>query len=262
MSIKIMSAVWDVSAFRGNQKLILLCLADFASDEGYAWPSLGTVAKKCGVSKSTLKSQIKTLVDLGVLKVKHRKKENSRDNDSNMYWIDLAVIRKMELTEVENKPRSKTDLGQNGEGGGSNSDPKPPLLDPPLNNRSPLNPPNEETGQNSETQKNRKRTSAKTKFPTQFEVTPEMIDWYTKQKDFVLGVQVATDQWRDAMIARGSAYSDWVAAWRNGMRLQNQWVRERGAPKASASQTTTAQVGQSYRAGMDVSKYKLPESRG
>ncbi|WP_332421220.1 hypothetical protein [Vibrio metschnikovii] len=130
---------------------------------------------------------------------------------------------------------------------GSNSDPTPP---------------NEETGQNSATQKTRKRTSAKTKFPTQFEVTPEMIDWYAKQKDFVLGVQVATDQWRDAMIARGSAYSDWVAAWRNGMRLQNQWARERGTPKGSTGQTTTAQVGQSYREGMDVSKYQLPESRG
>ncbi|AQM21468.1 helix-turn-helix domain-containing protein [Vibrio anguillarum] len=264
MSIKIMSAVWDVSAFKGNQKLILLCLADFASDEGYAWPSIGTVARKCGVSKTTLKSQIKTLIDLGVLKVKHRKKENSRNNDSNMYWIDLATIRKMELTEVENKPRSNSDLGQNTLEGGSNSDPKPSLIDPPILKDNPLNPPSDEIEPKLEPKKPKRSSGKKTNFPSDFKLTDEMSAWYAEQKDFVMGIVYATEQWRDAMMSRGSTYVDWVAAWRSGMRLQNQWARERGFVKGQALtvKPTTAQVGESYRDGMDVSKYQLPERRG
>lgn len=34
MSVKVMSYVWDISLFKGSDKLIMLCLADHADDAG------------------------------------------------------------------------------------------------------------------------------------------------------------------------------------------------------------------------------------
>lgn len=229
MSIKYMSTILDVDAFTCTQKIILLCLADYANDDGMAWPGKSAIAKKSRVSPSTVKTQIKNLVEMGVLSVRRRKAEESKIHDTNVYWINLKAIIDLGATSGSDDPRVNSDLGQMTQGGRATAGPKP-SLDPSNNNRSPLNPPVEDSGNDSAPQKAKRKASVKTKFPDQFEVTSEMRDWYLQQTDFVLEVRVATDQWRDAMIARGSTYSDWVAAWRNGMRLQNQWARERAVP--------------------------------
>jgi hypothetical protein len=38
-----------------------------------------------------------------------------------------------------------------------------------------------------------------------------------------LDVDAVTDQWRDAMIAKGYRYVDWQAAWRTGIRKALEW---------------------------------------
>jgi hypothetical protein len=47
MSIEVMSRVWKHSKASGTPLLVLLCLADWADDEGECWPSISSVAKKC-----------------------------------------------------------------------------------------------------------------------------------------------------------------------------------------------------------------------
>ena len=47
MSVRMIAAVWDRSAHAGNALLMLLAIADFADDEGRAFPSVSTLAKKC-----------------------------------------------------------------------------------------------------------------------------------------------------------------------------------------------------------------------
>lgn len=68
MSIKVMSAVWELD-LPGDEKLILLAFADHADDEGLCYPSIGRIAAKCCVSRSTIQRKIKSLVDRGVLAV-------------------------------------------------------------------------------------------------------------------------------------------------------------------------------------------------
>lgn len=53
VSIKIMTQVWDM-ALPGTEKLVMLALADAASDEGACWPMVATIAKKCGISERTV----------------------------------------------------------------------------------------------------------------------------------------------------------------------------------------------------------------
>lgn len=64
MSIKLMTAVWDID-LPASDKLVLLALADCANDEGGCWPSMATLVKKCSKSERTVQASIKSLADSG-----------------------------------------------------------------------------------------------------------------------------------------------------------------------------------------------------
>lgn len=64
MSIKLMTAVWDI-VLPASDKLVLLALADCANDEGGCWPSMATLVKKCSKGERTVQAAIKSLADAG-----------------------------------------------------------------------------------------------------------------------------------------------------------------------------------------------------
>ncbi|MEL6115132.1 helix-turn-helix domain-containing protein [Photobacterium sp. SP02] len=252
MSIKVMTMVWDSPAFSGNTKLIMLCLADYANDEGLCWPSIDSVARKCSLSRSTVKAQLKKLGEQGVLSAQRRKKtteEGTKTNDTNLYQIHISVLKNTLEEGVEFNPRSKSDLGQNSAGGRSKSDPKP-SLDPSDIKDPPKAPLSENSESNSEQiAEGKKRKRLATSLPDDFAVTDVMQQWYAEQ-GFTLSIQAATQQWRDAMLARGQKYTDWVAAWRNGMRNANKWASERGGSQRQ---------GMFSRMGRSSGNYGPPE---
>lgn len=63
-----------------------------------------------------------------------------------------------------------------------------------------------------------------TSFPASFAVTGEMEAWAKKHVPD-LDIEVATEQWSDAMRANRTKYryTDWVLAWYNGMRNAAKW---------------------------------------
>lgn len=68
MSLKIMSQVWEHQNLQTTtEKLVLLCLADFASDEGTCWPKMATVAAKCNLTERGARSVIEKLEMRGFL---------------------------------------------------------------------------------------------------------------------------------------------------------------------------------------------------
>ncbi|MDC4168121.1 hypothetical protein LDP52_05175 [Photobacterium damselae] len=83
------------------------------------------------------------------------------------------------------------------------------------------------------TKKTRSKRKPKTTLPEDFCLTEAMQAWYSVQ-GFSLNIQAATNQWMDAMLARGQCYQDWTAAWRSGMRNANQWATERMVKQSSA----------------------------
>lgn len=65
-----MAWVWEHSRSRGNERLVLLAIADCANDQGEsAYPSLVTLTRKAAVSRSTVLRSIEALVALGELRV-------------------------------------------------------------------------------------------------------------------------------------------------------------------------------------------------
>src|ERR1043165_2784529 len=61
--------IWQDPEPTGNTKLVLLCLGSFVSHDAWkqgrdlvAWPSQNTIARRCGIQRSTVENALKKLV--------------------------------------------------------------------------------------------------------------------------------------------------------------------------------------------------------
>ena len=105
MSIKYMTAVWDLP-LKGNDKLVMLALADHANDDGECYPSWSKIQDKTGVSKGTLSYIIKVLEGIGLLS--HKKRfTNYGKKTSNLYTITLVNIDEKAYKKLSKEVRKK-----------------------------------------------------------------------------------------------------------------------------------------------------------
>lgn len=77
-----MSALWEMD-FPPTEKLVFLALADCANDEGLAWPSIATIARKTGVSDRSVQRAIRMGETRGLIVREEVKGKGCR------YWITL-----------------------------------------------------------------------------------------------------------------------------------------------------------------------------
>ena len=83
------------------------------------------------------------------------------------------------------------------------------------------------TNKNDKKVKNEKNVKKKeTPLPEDFQLTDAMRSWF-KDQNFTIDIDQATDRWKDAMMAKGRTYTNWSAAWRNGMKLAQGWYDQR-----------------------------------
>jgi len=81
VSVRLMSAVWDLDLPPG-EKLVLLALADQANDEGrQCWPAVSTIAHKSGQGERTVRRALSDLEAKGHLTRGHR------DGASTQYHV-------------------------------------------------------------------------------------------------------------------------------------------------------------------------------
>lgn len=65
MSIKAITNCWEHSRSRGNVRLVLIALADFANDKYLAWPAHRTLAQRANISISTVQRALAWLLEHG-----------------------------------------------------------------------------------------------------------------------------------------------------------------------------------------------------
>lgn len=70
MSIKVMTDVWTNSKHKEGSLLVLLAIADFADDAGFAYPGQDTLAKKARLSRRQVIRVIQLLIQSGELTTK------------------------------------------------------------------------------------------------------------------------------------------------------------------------------------------------
>ena len=85
MSVRTMARVWEYSSHKGNDLLMLLAIADFADDEGKAYPSVNTLAKKCRMQARGANKVLATLRASGELDIR----QNEGPKGTNLYRVVL-----------------------------------------------------------------------------------------------------------------------------------------------------------------------------
>jgi len=108
MSLHHLTLVRDMT-LKGPPRALLMALADRANDSGECWPSIATLAKESGLSRTTVKVSLRTLKKAGFIDWKQRRDE-SGDLTSNRYVLTLGG-------------RAGTALGRPGEGLGVGREP-------------------------------------------------------------------------------------------------------------------------------------------
>lgn len=93
MSMNLMAKAMNIKVGNPLRKLVLIKLADNANDNGECWPSYQHVADQCEVSRSTVKSHIRALEEMGLLKRECRRKGEL--NQSNVFYLTLDNARQI-----------------------------------------------------------------------------------------------------------------------------------------------------------------------
>lgn len=113
MSTKLSAYVWDGCAAAGmklSMVAIMARLADFSSDEGLCWPSVGTIARQIGAGESTVRTALAKLEKDGWITRQQRRKGNR--NASNMYQLNVAQLRAAANYHPPESDTSKSDASK------------------------------------------------------------------------------------------------------------------------------------------------------
>lgn len=200
MSIKLMSAAWELD-IPSAEKMVLLCLADYAGDHGAAcWPSIETIARKCSKSVRAVQYAIKALEEAGWLLIEGRK------NDSNIYHLAASKI----LGGANSAPVQKLQVGvQNTTVRGANSAPKPPM-----NHQEPPS------------------SSARgSRLPPDF--VPMLTERAKSHWQALRDPEGELQQFKDYHTAKGSIMKDWQAAFRTWLGNSVKYQKGKNSGKRS-----------------------------
>lgn len=107
MSMELMVRVMKVSIGDPLSKLVLLKMADNASDDGYCWPSYQHIADQCEMDRRTAMRHVDKLCVCGFLKKELRK--GAKGNTSNAYRLtpDNGSAEMLKKLKPGKKPRQK-----------------------------------------------------------------------------------------------------------------------------------------------------------
>ena len=94
MSVRALSRVWDASTHGGTELLMLLAIADFADDDGRAYPAVAKLAKKCRTTPRHANRLLAALRDSGELEIRL----NAGEHGQNRYRILFAAIESAQRT--------------------------------------------------------------------------------------------------------------------------------------------------------------------
>ena len=200
MSMMLMVKAMQIKVGNPLRKLVLLKLADNASDQGECWPSYQYIADQCEISKRSVMSHIDDLCQSGLLKKVFRK--GPKGNSTNIYILAL--------------PSAGDSLPSAGDSLGGSAGAAPRIS----HSFEPVNEPNSLSGREgfmSEAAKRRIGISpgGEIPLPPMFKPSEEHIAMAREK-----GVSIETEllNFKDYHTARGTMLLDWNSAFRVWIR--------------------------------------------
>lgn len=108
MSVRSMARVWAESSHAGTELLMLLAIADFADDDGRAYPAVATLAAKCRMTPRNANYILAVLQESGELEVR----ANQGPRGTNRYRIVFEAMAPAAESTHTNRPRGmQSDAG-------------------------------------------------------------------------------------------------------------------------------------------------------
>lgn len=225
MSVKVMTWVWDHSRSKKTERLVLLAIADCASDDGSnAYPSMAEIRRKTGLSERAAQSAIKNLVSFGELFVGR----NAGPRGCNRYRVIMVTPADPAPPQNQHPPQETT----------------PAESAPPQTVRStPADPAPGTVLEPSEKNSSTKSSSAPkrgTRIPEDFTITDEMRGYAQRFATEALGRKPDdrfgawldrktldfTDYWNERS-GQQAVKRDWKRAWQRWMRREiEQWAEQ------------------------------------
>ena len=111
MAIKLMTHVWEREV-TGTEQAVLLCLADYANDEGLCWPGVDRIAWKIGASDRTVRRALNALEERGAIE------KQRRFGSSTVYTLHLETL-----------PEKKPFIPRSGQNDRSDTERRKPVTD-------------------------------------------------------------------------------------------------------------------------------------
>lgn len=103
MSVHAMAWAWQAPGLTSNEVLVLVALADHASDTGRAWPAMSTIARKSRLHRATVFRILRRLEQQGLItpvSTRGGRSSTTGQGRTNVYQLNLTGPRyPVELTE-------------------------------------------------------------------------------------------------------------------------------------------------------------------
>lgn len=187
------------------RKLVLLKLADNASDLGECWPSYQHIADQCEISKRSVMNHIDALCDAGLVRKEYR--PGPKGNSSNVYHLSLHGAGDSLVGSAGNSPGGAGDSL----GGSAGAAPRTSNSFEPV--KEPLD--------------SKKKSSS---LPEGFSPSPSH---HKMAEEYGISLQEEFDKFIDHHLSKGSKFIDWN-------RALNTWLRNaKGFQKSRPSNQYT-----------------------
>jgi hypothetical protein len=247
-----MTWVWNHSRSRNGARLVLLAIADAASDDGTnAWPSVKTLKVKANLSERSVQNAIQELEKIGELKVDW----NKGPHGSNRYTVLMRTPAES-APPKDLHPADSAGVESGAEAGTTPQDPPQNLhpaesAPPQISTSTPadsapkpsLNHPSSSSSKKTRSSPSAKGTSG-TRIPDDFALTAEMIAW-GKTKFPAFDGEAETENFIDYWRGRAGAAAekvDWIATWRNWIRRAAKDAGSRASPGRAANKPATGDL--------------------
>lgn len=104
MSVEIITTALQSNVEGATHRFVLVILADAAGPEGYTWLSVPTIAKRTGLSVSSVRRALRYLEEAGAIRSAVRWDEVRGDRTSNAYWVDAVTLGGEQLADPRDHP--------------------------------------------------------------------------------------------------------------------------------------------------------------
>ncbi|KAA3645361.1 MAG: hypothetical protein DWQ07_12905 [Chloroflexi bacterium] len=117
MSVRRTAAIWQYSQMTKSARLVMLSLADRADDDGYCWPSMADIARRCLIDYRTVQYCVRIAERSAELFVKERSGKTFQflvlpGMDSEEIYAAFLKRFKMDVGAVNQWILTKTDPGK------------------------------------------------------------------------------------------------------------------------------------------------------